>query len=252
MKKNRKKTFFSSWERVSSRPAGLRQTLEIGDAGYGFCWIPAGEFDMGSPLCERGRSDVEVLHHATLTRGFWMLETPTTQALYKEVMGKNPSVFKGDDLPVEWVSWRDADDFCKTLTERLPNDLKAALPTETQWEYACRAGTRTAFWHGDSATFNKINFNGNIGRTTPVKTYAANPWGLYDMHGNVCEWCRDWYDDYPEGSVTDPETACGFERVCRGGSWLEFSRWCRSAVRFKREPYHRDFFTGFRFTLLCR
>ena len=151
------------WSESSTRPAGFRQTLTIGDAEYGFRWIPAGEFDMGSPGSEEGRRDdevlyAEVLHHVKLTRGFWASEVPTTQALYETVLGENPSFFSyGDDLPVNQVSWDDAVKFCETLTALLPKGLVATLPTEAQWEYACRAGTTTPYSFGDSLSDNQAN-----------------------------------------------------------------------------------------------
>jgi formylglycine-generating enzyme required for sulfatase activity len=213
-------TTASLWAEDSKRPAGLRQTLKIGGAEYGFCWIPAGEFEMGSPETEEYRYDDEVLHHVKLTRGFWMLETPTTQALYKEVIGKRPRRFEGDDLPVETVSWKDATKFCAALTKRLPKGVKASLPTEAQWEYACRAGTKTTYWHGNFADPEKMNYGCNVGQTTPVKKYPANPWGLFDMHGNVWEWTSDYFGNYPTGSVIDPKGPNSVsDRVIRGGFW---------------------------------
>ena len=157
------------WANSPSRESGTRQTLKIGNAEYGFCWIPAGEFDMGSPTTEEGRDSDETLHHVKLTHGFWMLETETTQALYREVMGSNPSKFKGDNLPVEKVSWYDAMKFCAELTNRLPEGLKASLPTEAQWEYACRAGTTTAYSFGDILNGDKANCDGNYPYGTSTK-----------------------------------------------------------------------------------
>ena len=243
------------WSPSSSREAGFRQTLKIGNAEYGFCWIPPGEFDMGSPETEEGRNDDETLHHVVLTRGFWMLETPTTQALYQEIMGENPSHFEGDNLPVETVSWYEVAKFCKELTLRLPKGLTASLPTEAQWEYGARAGAKTAYWYGDSADFSKMNcFYGKVGKTTPVKRYAPNPWGLYDVHGNVWEWCLDYYDgDYPSGTVTDPKGPTSvWPRVIRGGSWVSGARCCRSAHR-EDDPFdgYGDDVLGFRFLLSC-
>ncbi len=250
------------WREDPSRPAGFRRTLAIGDAEYGFCWIPAGEFDMGSPESEEGRDPVEVLHHVTLTRGFWALETPTTQALYKEIVGKNPSGFKGDDLPVEEVSWDEATKFCETLTRRLPEGVKASLPTEAQWEYACRAGTTTPFWFGSALNGDKANCSGNypygtnkkgerLEKTSPVKSYAPNPWGLYDMHGNVWEWTSDYYDVYPTGAAVDPKGPDEFrcDRVIRGGSWRSAAWLCRSADR--QGGSYRINNVGFRFLLIC-
>ena len=257
----------SKWSESSSRKAGTRQTLEIGDVAYGFCWIPAGEFDMGSPESEKGRGGDETLHHVKLTKGFWMLETEVTQALYWEIMESAPSYFKEtddiSDLPVENVSWDDATRFCDKLTERLPKGLKASLPTEAQWEYACRAGTTTPFSFGSDLNGDRANCDGNspygtfkagriLGRTTPVKSYGANPWGLYDMHGNVWEWCLDFYGDYPSGTVVDPtgpdNASC---RVHRGGSWLSDAGFCRSAVRYRFSAGGRLYDLGFRCLLSC-
>ena len=254
----------NSWGESSSRKAGTRQTLKIGNAEYGFCWIPAGEFDMGSPLSEKDRYSNEKLHHVKLTKGFWALETETPQALYQEVMGTNPSGFKGDDLPVETVSWNEAMEFCAELTKRLPKGLKATLPTESQWEYACRAGTTTPYSFGSALNGDKANCDGSrpygttakgefVKKTTPAKTYAPNDWGLYDMHGNVCEWCLDYYDkDYPTGTVTDPKGPVSASyRVFRGGGWGRYARGCRSANRDWFSADFRGNYLGFRFLLVC-
>ena len=238
------------WSESSSREAGTRQTLKIGDAEYGFVWIPAGEFDMGSPESEENRDSDEVLHHVKLTKGFWALETEVTQALYQEIMGANPSCFKGDDLPVESVSWDDASKFCKELTTRLPTELKASLPTEAQWEYACRAGTKTAYWYGDVADVSKMNYDG--GKMKPVKSYDPNPWGLYDMHGNVWEWTSDYYDDYPSETASDPKGPSSASlRTLRGGGWSLDGWNFRSADRHGYSSDYRSHFLGFRFLLSC-
>ena len=271
------------------RPAGYRQALLIDGEEYGFRWIPAGEFEMGSPESEEDRYDDETLHHVILTKGFWLLETPVTQRLYHSVVGTNPSKFSfsetlapclasqfGDfdsfdalltrsmeieiemnlitsDLPVETVSYDEALKFCKELTKLLPKGLKATLPTEAQWEYACRAGTKTAYWYGNTADSNKMNYrNPSIGKTTLVKSYDPNAWGLYDMHGNVWEWCLDRYDDYPSGTVTDPVCRGDSDRVCRGGSWSNrFAGYCRSACRSGCGPGVRPDYLGFRALLVC-
>ena len=239
------------WQDAAERGAGERQTLWIGGKEYGFVWIPAGEFEMGAPGSDRERFDNETLHRARLTKGFWMLETETTQALYQEIMGTNPSDFNGENFPVETVSWRDADKFCEELTKRLPEGLKASLPTEAQWEYACRAGTKTAYWHGTSADSSKMNYNDNVGKTTSVKSYEANPWGLYDMHGNVWEWTSDYYGDYPLRSVVDPDGTGSYGSNCvtRGGAWDTDARGCRSAFRGHSDPYYKYGNLGFRFIL---
>lgn len=245
-----------------SKP-GERRELTLGGVKYGFCWIPPGEFDMGSPTSEKERDDDETLHRVRLTKGFWMLETPTPQSFYEAVMGTNPSRFKGDTLPVESVSWHDAAKFCEKLTKRLSKSMKAkaSLPTEAQWEYACRAGTTTPFSFGRSLNGDKANCDGNypygtrtkgayVGRTTPVKAYNPNPWGLYDMHGNVWEWTSDYYGDYPSGTADDP-TGPSFASylALRGGGWYNYARYCRSANRFKYSPDYRYFDLGFRFIL---
>ncbi len=267
-------------------PAGYRQALLIDGEEYGFRWIPAGEFEMGSPESEEGRDDDETLHHVILTKGFWLLETPVTQRLYHSVVGTNPSSFSParnlasqfgefdsfdalltrsmeieiemnlitSDLPVETVSYDEALKFCKELTKLLPKGLKATLPTEAQWEYACRAGTKTAYWYGNTADSNKMNYDDYIiDKTTPVKCYDPNAWGLYDMHGNVWEWCLDWYDeDHPSGTVTDPVGPnSGSSRVCRGGSWFDSARGCRSAYRGWYVPGDRNYDLGFRVLLVC-
>ena len=253
----------SKWSESSSRKAGTRQTLEIGDVAYGFCWIPAGEFDMGSPESEKGHGGDETLHHVELTKGFWMLETEVTQALYKEIMGTNPSNFKGDNLPVEMVSWEDATRFCDKLTKRLPKGLKASLPTEAQWEYACRAGTTTPFSFGSDLNGDKANCDGNfpygtstqgksLGKTRSVKSYEPNAWGLYDMHGNVWEWTSDFYGAYPSGTVVDPtgpDTAS--DRVIRGACWGDDAWNCRSAYRLGISAVARIGNLGFRCLLSC-
>ena len=242
----------SKWTESSSRAAGTRQTLKIGGVEYGFVWIPAGEFDMGSPTSEKDRYGDETLHHVKLTKGVWMLETETPQTLYKEVMGENPSKFKGDDLPVECVSWDDAAKFCEKLTERLPKGLTASLPTEAQWEYACRAGTTTAYSYGDSADSSKMNYNSRGTKT--VKSYDPNPWGLYDMHGNVWEWTSDYYaEDYPTGIAIDPKGPdSASNRVFRGGGWsVRLAKICRSAFRDRFTVGLRADHLGFRFLLSC-
>lgn len=222
-------------------------------------WIEAGTFMMGSPDTELGRSTDETLHQVTLTQGFWLADTTVTQALWQAVMGSNPSYFKGDLLPVENVSWNDAQAFISQLKTTLP----IRLPTEAEWEYACRAGTKTAFSWGADISLVQANYRGawndreNWGEgakqaTKPVKSYPypANPWGLYDMHGNVWEWCQDWYGDYPTVLQVDPQGAnTGTSRMLRGGSWNSSGRYCCSANRFRYTPSHCNFNVGFRFAL---
>jgi len=208
----------------------------------GFVWIAPGTFVMGSPVSEADRYSDEVQHTVTLTQGFWLSDHETTQAEYEAVMGSNPSTWKGESLPVEMVSWNDAVAYCKKLTEleraagRITTQQAYRLPTEAEWEYAARAGT-TGARYGD---LDAIAWHaGNSGsQTHPVKQKTANAWGLYDMMGNVWEWCSDWHGDYPSGSVTDPIGwgSGGYQRVRRGGGWYSFARNARSAVRYWNVP----------------
>ena len=162
-------------------------------------------------------------------------------------MGNNPSHFKGARLPVETVSWDDSQEFITKLNALLagtpgaPAGFRFSLPTEAQWEYACRAGTTTAYHSGNSLSAAQANFGGNKGQTTEVGSYPANAWGLYDMHGNVLEWCQDWFDAYPSGAVTDPTGATtGSLRGFRGGSWNFDAEFCRSANRNFIAPSFRN------------
>ncbi|HPC91616.1 MAG TPA: bifunctional serine/threonine-protein kinase/formylglycine-generating enzyme family protein [Myxococcota bacterium] len=209
-----------------------------------FVRIPAGTFMMGSPKEEDGRYSDEKQHKVTLTSPFEMMVTPVTQSLWQFVMGNNPSHFKGPDLPVERVSWNDVQDFIGKLNQMLgTNNLR--LPTEAEWEYACRAGT-TAAWYGE---LDKIAWYGDNsgGKTHPVGTKAPNAWGLYDMLGNVWEWCQDWYGAYPSGSVTDPTgPSTGSYRVFRGGSWSSRAWVVRAAYRHYDDPGYRSDALGLR------
>jgi formylglycine-generating enzyme required for sulfatase activity len=215
--------------------------------GIEMVWCPPGGFLMGSPASEANRYDDERQHRVTLTRGFWMAKTETTQGQWESVMGENPSAFEGEDLPVENVSWDDVQGWLEKMNETtpLPSGWKWTLPTEAQWEYACRAGTETAF-AGDLDEM--AWYDENSGSTTnPVGTKKANAWGLHDLHGNVWEWCSDWYGDYSSGSSSDPTGATtGVIRVYRGGSWGNFAQDCRSAYRRGSTPGLRGNFLGFR------
>ena len=189
-------------------------------------WVNPGTFEMGSPPEEEDRRDRETQHTVTLTEGYWLGKHPVTQAQWQKVTRDNPSHFKGANRPVEKVSWTEVTSFCDKLTEmekkagRVPKGMAYQLPTEAQWEYACRAGTKTAFSFGDSLTFGQANIRGGPGETVDVGKYPANEWGFQDMHGNAWEWCQDWYGDYPRGAVRDPVgLATGASRVARGGSW---------------------------------
>ena len=236
--------------------------------------IPAGTFTMGSPVTEWERFLDETRHTVTLPKGFYLGKYEVTQGEYFGVMGNNPSKFTGDlKRPVEQVSWNDATDYCGKLTAferaagRLPASWVYRLPTEAEWEYACRAGTTTPFNLGPDLRSGMANFNssveyvGGIGtvqnsngiwlaRTTAVGSYAPNAWGLYDMHGNVFEWCLDWYGDYASGSVADPKgPTSGLFRVLRGGGWIYDARECRSAYRDFGPPNSGRNSLGFRVVL---
>jgi len=211
--------------------------------------IRPGNFLMGSPDSEQGRKTEEgPQHQVTISKSFYVGVTEVTQAQYEAVMGTNPSKFKGPTNPVEMVSWDEAVEFCRRLSEKTGKTVR--LPTEAEWEYACRAGSKTRFSFGDSdsALGDYAWYGSNSGgKTHPVGQKKPNPWGLYDMHGNVWEWCADWYGDYPKGAVTDPQgPAAGTSRVLRGGSWHGNPNDCRSANRNRITPGYRHGDCGFR------
>jgi formylglycine-generating enzyme required for sulfatase activity len=169
-----------------------------------FRWIEPTAFLMGSPKDEAGRYDNETQHEVILTQGYWLAETACTQALWQAVTGDNPSNFKGENNPVENVSWKDITDKFLTQVNKQYPQLKLRLPTEAEWENACRAGTSSLYSFGDEITKEQANFAAS--RAAEVKSYPPNQWGLYEMHGNVWEWCQDyWYGRYPAGSVIDPQ-----------------------------------------------
>jgi len=228
----------------------------IADLSLEMLWVKPGTFEMGSPTTEAGRRSSEAEHNVTLTKGFYLGQYEVTQTQWEKVMGDNPSHFKGANRPVEKVSWTEVTSFCEKLTEmereagRLPAGMAYQLPTEAQWEYACRAGTKTAFFFGDSLTFGQANIRGGPGETTDVGKYPANEWGFHDMHGNVWEWTADWYEEYTSGAVSDPVgPAVGSLRVTRGGSWFLEAGYARSADRGRLEPALSDYSLGFRLSL---
>ena len=239
---------------------GLWMTFNYKGIRHLFRWCEPGTFLMGSPEDEPERWGDETQHPVTLTRGFWIAETPVTQALWEIFMGDNPSHFKGEELPVERVRWDDAQRFINKLNGIKP-ELQLCLPSEAQWEYACRAGTTTPFAFGDNITTDQVNYNGNRPynrgrkgeyrkRTVEVKSLPPNAWGLYQMHGNVREWCQDWYGQYPSQPVTDPQGAdSGTYRVLRGGSWIDPGRGSCSANRSHAGPADRLSILGFRLSL---
>ncbi len=244
-------------------------------------WIPAGTFTMGSPEDELGRESDEVQHKVTLTEGYYIGVFEVTQKQWELLMGGNPSAYKGDTRPVEYVSYNDIRGRDKgvgwptgghavdegSFLEKLRSKTGLAfdLPTEAQWEYACRAGTTTALNSGKNLTaveecpnmaevgrywYNRSDGKGGYDEHTKVGSYLPNAWGLYDMHGNVWEWCLDWCD-YPASAVTDPQGAVsGSYRVERGGSWYIDAQLCRSAGRSIHAPSYRDFSSGFRVVLV--
>jgi formylglycine-generating enzyme required for sulfatase activity len=240
----------------------------------GFVRVEGGTFFMGSPSREQGRDDDEGPQHQVTVSSFYMSRYEVTQKEYQEVMGTNPSGFKGDNLPVETVSWYDAVEYCnrRSLKEGLApaytvnilwwesrtvtwdrNADGYRLPTEAEWEYACRAGTTTAYNTGESINGDTGWYAANSGDTThPVGQKPPNAWGLYDMHGNVWEWCWDWYIPYSSEAQIDPQ-AEPYEgappwllRVRRGGGWYNSAEYLRSATRYVSRPHYHGRYLGFR------
>lgn len=260
---------------------GVFVAFTLDDVTQRLRWIPAGAFRMGSPDDEPGRWDDEGPQHTVyIARGFWLFDTPCPQALWKAVMGENPSRFESAERPVEQVGWNDVQGFLERINARIPG-LDLVLPSEAQWEHACRAGTDTALYTGPIDILGANNapaldpiawYGGNSGvdfeldkghdasgrsetqypnpksGTHPVGKKNPNPWGLYDMIGNVWEWCADGLRTYDVDWKTDPvgplDTGAG--RVIRGGSWGGDARGCRSASRGGRHPGARDYDLGFR------
>jgi formylglycine-generating enzyme required for sulfatase activity len=230
-------------------------------------WIAPGSFAMGSPLTEVDRGLDEVQHTVTLTQGFYIGKYLVTQGEFLTVMGINPSFFNGGvfgtDLgrPVEQVYWFSADTYCAQLTQneqqagRLPPGWAYRLPTEAEWEFACRAGTTTRFSYGDDPGYVELaNYAWYAGSSTnstqAIGKKIPNSWGLFDMHGNVFEWCQDWYGDYPTDPIIDPTgPATGSAKVFRGGAWDQAGQFCRSAGRYSSDPATRSRDIGFRIVL---
>ncbi|NJA04407.1 formylglycine-generating enzyme family protein [Methylococcaceae bacterium WWC4] len=257
--------FASAW---GDDPFGVwaAMTLDGDDAGIVtqmFRWIEPGTFLMGSSDDEPERAANEGPQHwVTLSQGYWLADTACTQALWRAVMGNNPSRFKNDpNNPVEQISWLDVQQFLEKLQVLLPG-CRADLPSEAEWEYACRAGTVTPFSFGANITPAQVNYYGNYPyvagepgeyrqRTVPVKSLPANPWGLHEMHGNVWEWCKDGQRQYGAAAQTDPLEASGQDqpRVFRGGSWNSGAGWARSALRYAYTPGNALNSLGFRLCL---
>jgi uncharacterized protein (TIGR02996 family) len=220
-----------------------------------FSFIPPGSFLMGSPEDEQDRDWDEDQHRVTLTKAFWLGTCPVTQMQWREVMGTNPSFFPGDNRPVDTVSWDDCESFCLSLAKK--TGLQFALPTEAQWEYACRAGTTTAYYTGNGLQALKragwCSYDSVLGsakETRPVCQLEPNAWGLFDTHGNVAEWCADYRGEYPQGDVQDPFNGNESSfRTLRGGWWYGYPSHCRSAYRLFFQPDIPDDVYGFRAVL---
>ena len=280
-------TILNCGESLAQSPKVITNSI-----GMKLVLIPKGTFTMGAPVSEVGSEDDEQQHQVTIGKDYYLAIHEVTQAQYKKVTGRNPSQFNGHVLaeripakkhpvtgrtikearivpkdtssfPVDSVTWDDAVYFCERLSN-LPEEKKAGrvyrLPTEAEWEYACRAGSKTPFIFGDSeTTLNNCAWyrqnsreNGGSHRPHPVGTKNPNAWGLFDMHGNTSEWCHDWYDDYPHGAVSDPKgpssgsDSLGDGRVLRGGSYRREAKDCRSAARDSCSPSYRSQSNGFR------
>lgn len=226
-------------------------TLNVKNVPFVFHWIPAGKFMMGSPEGEKGRNVDETLHEVQISRGFWMLETETTQKMWVAVMGTNPSQWKGETLPVEHVDWNDCQKFLQIFNRNLaPNGWEFRLPTEAEWEYACRAGSSRPYV---GASLEEMGWSVETGSITrEVATKEPNSWGLYDMLGNVCEWCIDVYARDITKLNIDPvvlEPSDDEYRVTRGGSIINNSRYCRAASRDNHLLESPQRHIGFRFVL---
>lgn len=250
---------------TSGEPPTLAQPYTIPSCAIKLNWVAPGQFKMGSPPDEAGRSDDEGPQtDVTITRGFWLGVFPVTQEEWRAIAARanlnpEPAFFRGPRLPVEQVSWNDCQTWLRELNTveelaaRLPRDFHYRLPTEAEWEFACRAGSKSRFHFGD-ADANLANYawhsaNAN-GQPHPVGEKKANAWGFHDMHGNVWEWCNDRYGPLPGRPVTDPQgPPLGLNRLLRGGSWGVQPSRCRSAYRVWNRPDYRDYTVGFRLAL---
>ncbi len=249
---------------VTPNKAPARSVKFVNSLDMEFVLVPAGSFMMGSPKSEAHRDNDELLHEVTITKPYYIQTTEVTLGQWREIMGtKFFGKRKGDPGdPVVSVSWFDCMEFIEKLNKREEGTYR--LPTEAEWEYACRAGTDTAYFWGDEPGCSRFMYGNNPlkseiciehvksmglepGKPAPVKSYEPNPWGLYDTHGNVWEWCSDWYAAYPEESVTDPQGPDkGNRRVRRSGSWYKYPWYCRSANRNMGHPAIKHDTLGFR------
>lgn len=240
------------YSQEKSAPKNFTNTV-----GMEFVLIPAGSFIMGSTNQEKGRGDDEGHHKVAFAKPLYFGVHTVTQEQWLAVMGNNPSYFKGaKNLPVDSVTWHDCQDYCKKLQAKEKKPYR--LLTEAEWEYVCRAGTATAFHMGETMAPDQANYNGNFtyrdgktgvyrAKTTPVGSFPPNAWGLFDMHGNVSQWCHDWSGGYSRTETTDPQgPKSGKTRVLRGGSWSNHPIFCRSANRNSSEPDTRLEHYGFR------
>jgi formylglycine-generating enzyme required for sulfatase activity len=232
-------------------PVVPTRQLALGGERLVMAWIPPGTFRMGSPPREKGRSSGEKAHDVTLTHGFWMGVYPVTQAQWLAVVKKNPSEYRGGNLPVDNISWQMAQNYCAAATKLTKQ--KVRLPTEAEWEYACRAGTQTAYHFGKTLTRKQALFETRVDEergTCEVGSFPPNGFGLYDVHGNVFEWVHDvWSDDYydhsPPTDPSGPETG-GDARILRGGSWAYDGSSARSAYRIQAGSQYAYYDQGFR------
>jgi formylglycine-generating enzyme required for sulfatase activity len=237
------------------RAAGEQVELKLpADVVMTFAWCPAGSFRMGGTV----HNDEHPIHKVTLTQGFYLGIHPVTQAQWHAVMGTDPSHFKGANRPVESVTWYECNEFCAKLNGLLKGLGTFQLPSEAEWEYACRAGTTTEYHFGNVINTDLANYDGTSSlndspkgkcrkETTDVGSFPANPWGLCDVHGNVWEWCRDAKRSYTAADYVDSDAqATGDKRVMRGGSWRYGSGKCRSAYRSKNVPDYRGCNCGYR------
>ena len=236
---------------VATKASYSNGTLTVNGIKYNMVWVDGGTFRMGA-TSEQGSeiSDEKPVHSVTLS-GYYIGKTEVTQALWQAVMGSNPSYFEGDDLPVEQVSWDDCQEFIRKLNSLTGQNFR--LPTEAEWEFACRGGnnSRGYKYSGSNYIDNVAWYDGNSGdKTHPVATKSPNELGIYDMSGNVWEWCADWYGDYSSGRQTNPKGPYdGSSRVGRGGSWIINARGCRSSNRNNGNPTYRNDGLGLRLAL---
>jgi formylglycine-generating enzyme required for sulfatase activity len=246
--------------------AGDERTI----AGIRLCWCPPGRFMMGTPATEEGHRSDEAQVEVFLTQGFFAAKFEVTQGDWRRVVGEFPErrpsdeFGLGEDVPLYWVNYTAAERYCASVTdaahrsESLPADWAFRLPTEAEWEYACRAGTTSATAFGDRLDVRDANFGRHVGRSVSVGRYPANRWNIHDMHGNVWEWCRDWYHAQLPGGV-DPDLSSvpgvpnrdgTYSKVRRGGAWIEDERYCRSGLRLRYELDRVSDHIGFRVFLV--